>query len=68
MPLDDAGMRRAGLGFIYRITPVLVATLLYGNIYRLWLLFFWLANKLNTGIYIAILCIATRGLMSVKYL
>lgn len=37
MPLDDAGMRRAGLGFVYRITPVLVATLLYGKVYRLYL-------------------------------
>jgi len=43
MALDDAGMHRAGLAFVYRIVPVLVATVLY-------------------GIYIAILCIATRGL------
>ncbi|KAJ7833583.1 hypothetical protein B0H14DRAFT_1164287 [Mycena olivaceomarginata] len=25
MPLDDAGMRRAGLAFVYRIVPVLVS-------------------------------------------
>lgn len=31
MPLDDAGMHRAGLGLIFRITPVLTATLLYGK-------------------------------------
>lgn len=31
MPLDDAGMHRAGLAFVYRITPVLIATLLYGK-------------------------------------
>ncbi|KAG7093443.1 hypothetical protein E1B28_007121 [Marasmius oreades] len=43
MALDDAGMHRAGLGFVYRITPVLVVTILY-------------------GIYIALLCFATRGL------
>ncbi|ESK91856.1 hypothetical protein Moror_10508 [Moniliophthora roreri MCA 2997] len=43
MALDDAGMHRAGLGFVYRITPVLVATILY-------------------GIYISLLCSATRGL------
>ncbi|KAJ6472506.1 hypothetical protein C8R45DRAFT_1164217 [Mycena sanguinolenta] len=30
MPLDDAGMHRAGLAFVYRIVPVLVATMLYG--------------------------------------
>ncbi|KAJ6626259.1 hypothetical protein B0H10DRAFT_548388 [Mycena sp. CBHHK59/15] len=30
MPLDDAGMHRAGLGLVYRIVPVLVATILYG--------------------------------------
>ncbi|KAJ7840785.1 hypothetical protein B0H13DRAFT_2287012 [Mycena leptocephala] len=30
MPLDDAGMHRAGLAFVYRIVPVLVATILYG--------------------------------------
>ncbi|KAJ7436262.1 hypothetical protein B0H11DRAFT_1936851 [Mycena galericulata] len=30
MPLDDAGMHRAGLAFVYRIVPVLVATVLYG--------------------------------------
>ncbi|KAF8156483.1 hypothetical protein K438DRAFT_1942796, partial [Mycena galopus ATCC 62051] len=30
MPLDDAGMHRAGLAFVYRIIPVLVATVLYG--------------------------------------
>ncbi|KAJ7480638.1 hypothetical protein FB451DRAFT_1238109 [Mycena latifolia] len=30
MPLDDAGMHRAGLAFLYRIVPVLVATVLYG--------------------------------------
>ncbi|KAJ7719832.1 hypothetical protein B0H16DRAFT_1554042 [Mycena metata] len=30
MPLDDAGMHRAGLAFVYRITPVLIATILYG--------------------------------------
>ncbi|KAJ7786749.1 hypothetical protein B0H14DRAFT_3583119 [Mycena olivaceomarginata] len=30
MPLDDAGMRRAGLAFVYRIVPVLVSTVLYG--------------------------------------
>ncbi|GJE97672.1 hypothetical protein PsYK624_138930 [Phanerochaete sordida] len=43
MPLDDAGMHRAGLAFLYRIVPVLVATVLY-------------------GVYIAILCVATRGI------
>jgi hypothetical protein len=31
MPLDDAGMHRAGLAFVYRIVPVLVATILYGS-------------------------------------
>ncbi|GLB38063.1 hypothetical protein LshimejAT787_0411140 [Lyophyllum shimeji] len=43
MPLDDAGMHRVGLAFLYRITPVLVATVLF-------------------GVYIALLCIVTRGL------
>ncbi|KAF8058536.1 hypothetical protein FPV67DRAFT_1428300 [Lyophyllum atratum] len=43
MPLDDAGMHRAGLAFVYRIIPVLVATALF-------------------GIYIALLCVVTRGL------
>ncbi|KAJ3994366.1 hypothetical protein F5050DRAFT_1575759 [Lentinula boryana] len=43
MALDDTGMHRAGLAFLYRIIPVLVATLLY-------------------GIYISLLCTATRGL------
>ncbi|GJE97705.1 hypothetical protein PsYK624_139260 [Phanerochaete sordida] len=43
MALDDAGMHRAGLAFVYRIVPILVATVLY-------------------GVYIAILCVATRGL------
>ena len=31
MALDEAGMHRAGLGFLYRIIPVLVATILYGQ-------------------------------------
>ncbi|KAJ3974799.1 hypothetical protein EV361DRAFT_597436 [Lentinula raphanica] len=43
MALDDPAMHRAGLAFLYRIIPVLVATLLY-------------------GIYISLLCTATRGL------
>ncbi|GJE97707.1 hypothetical protein PsYK624_139280 [Phanerochaete sordida] len=43
MVLSDAEMHRAGLAFVYRIIPVLVATMFY-------------------GLYIAILCIATRGL------
>ncbi|KAJ3826672.1 hypothetical protein F5878DRAFT_667326 [Lentinula raphanica] len=43
MALDDPAMHRAGLAFLYRIAPVLVATLLY-------------------GIYISLLCTATRGL------
>ncbi|KAJ3756493.1 hypothetical protein EV360DRAFT_47882 [Lentinula raphanica] len=43
MALDDPAMHRAGLAFLYRIVPVLVATLLY-------------------GIYISLLCTATRGL------
>ncbi|KAJ4463676.1 hypothetical protein C8J55DRAFT_531428 [Lentinula edodes] len=30
MALDDAAMHRAGLAFLYRIIPILVATLLYG--------------------------------------
>ncbi|TBU26254.1 hypothetical protein BD311DRAFT_808567 [Dichomitus squalens] len=30
MALDEAGMHRAGLAFLYRIVPVLVATVLYG--------------------------------------
>ncbi|PSR88601.1 hypothetical protein PHLCEN_2v5128 [Hermanssonia centrifuga] len=30
MPLDDAGMRRLGHAFVYRIIPVLAATILYG--------------------------------------
>ncbi|KIP02727.1 hypothetical protein PHLGIDRAFT_122215 [Phlebiopsis gigantea 11061_1 CR5-6] len=44
MSLDELGMHRAGLAFVYRIVPVLVATSLY-------------------GIYFAILCVATRGLL-----
>ncbi|KAI0314350.1 hypothetical protein OF83DRAFT_1063979 [Amylostereum chailletii] len=43
MPLDEAGMHRLGLGFIYRMVPVITVSILY-------------------GIYIAILCVATRGL------
>ena len=30
MALDDTDMHRAGLAFMYRIVPVLVATMLYG--------------------------------------
>ncbi|TFK31909.1 hypothetical protein BDQ12DRAFT_568405, partial [Crucibulum laeve] len=44
MPLDDVGMHRAGLGFIYRIVPVLIATALF-------------------GLYISLLCIATRAIL-----
>lgn len=31
MPLDDAGMHRLSLGFIYRMTPVIVVSILYGT-------------------------------------
>ena len=31
MSLDEPGMHRAGLAFVYRIVPVLVATSLYGE-------------------------------------
>lgn len=59
MSLDDAGMHRAGLAFLYRIIPVLVATILYGMIF---LLFIMRTSSTNPGLYIAILCVATRGL------
>ena len=63
MALDEAGMHRAGLGFLYRIIPVLVATILYGqtssdgSMLKL--------TIVPPGIYIAILSIATRGLWRV---
>ncbi|VDB96650.1 unnamed protein product [Peniophora sp. CBMAI 1063] len=44
MALDEASMHRLGLGFVYRIIPVIIVSILY-------------------GIYIAILCVATRGLL-----
>ena len=31
MTLDDSGIHRAGLALVFRIIPVLVATILYGE-------------------------------------
>lgn len=61
MALSESGMHRAGLAFVYRIIPVLVATTLYGKCFlrpglNIMLIFI-------AGIYIAVLCMATRGLM-----
>ncbi|KIK51003.1 hypothetical protein GYMLUDRAFT_89171 [Collybiopsis luxurians FD-317 M1] len=54
MALDDPGMHRAGLAFAYRITPVLVTTILY------------VCDLIDCleilGIYICLLGTATRGL------
>ena len=60
--LVESEMHRLGLAFVYRMVPVIVVSILYGMSYNQ----VWLFVSINVieivGIYIAILCAATRGL------
>lgn len=63
MPLDNGGMYRLGLAFVYRLVPVITVSILFGTLF---LQMHNISSFTNfTGIYIAILCVATRALWCV---